>query len=288
MRKAITWLLGLGLLALGTGWTISSPPSAPETAQSGDVDAGRLVFAAAGCASCHTAPKSETIDAPILAGGKSFVSDFGTFFAPNISSDKNVGIGSWSDVDVFHAITTGVSPDGKYYYPAFPSHSYALANTEDIWDLVAYLRDLPADTTPSQAHDVGFPFNVRRGLWLWRTAFAPKDWVRPADTPELERGRYLVEALGHCAECHTPRNALGGFDQTRWMQGAPSPDGKGKVPALQGLEWSAQDIAYYLETGFTPDFDSAGGEMADVVQNTAKLSAEDRDAIAAYIKGLAP
>jgi len=232
MRKGITWLAGLGIIALAAAWVISSPPSAPETAQTGDAEQGRLIFAAAGCASCHIAPKSEKTDTPVLAGGKAFASDFGTFYAPNISSHAEHGIGSWTDAQVFHAITAGVSPTGQYYYPVFPSHSYALADPGEIWHLTAYLRSLPADATPYVSHDVSFPFTIRRGLWLWRTLFAPKQWVGPAGTEELERGRYLAEALGHCAECHTPRNALGGLDQRRWMAGAPLPVGKGNVPNL--------------------------------------------------------
>ena len=288
MRKAITWLAGLGIVAIAAAWVISRPPSAPDTAQTGDPEQGRLIFAAAGCASCHIAPKAEKTDTPVLAGGKAFPSDFGTFYAPNISSHAEHGIGSWTDTQVFHAITAGVSPSGQYYYPAFPSHSYALADPDEIWHLSAYLRGLPADATPSVPHDVSFPYTIRRGLWLWRALFAPKQWVRPADSEELERGRYLVEALGHCAECHTPRNALGGLDQSRWMAGAPLPVGKGNVPNLTPakLDWSERDIAEYLKSGFTPEYDVAGGEMTEVIANTSQLSDEDRLAIAAYLKAL--
>ena len=155
-------------------------------------------------------------------------------------------------------------------------------------DLIAHLRTLPADATPTKPHDVAFPFTIRRGLWLWRVLFAPADWVAPADTPELERGRYLVEALGHCAECHTPRNVLGGLQISAWLSGAPLPVGDGKVPGLTSdhLDWSAVDIAEYLKSGFTPEYDVVGGEMADVVENTSQLTDEDRAAIAAYVKAL--
>ena len=291
MRKTILWLLVLGAIGAGVGWIISRPPAVPDVtiAQVGDAEAGRLVFAAAGCASCHIAPKAEKGDSPVLAGGKAFATAFGTFYAPNISSHPEAGIGSWSDAELLHAIVAGVSPERQYYYPAFPSHAYALAEPNDIWNLMAYLRTLPADATPTVPHEVGFPFNIRRSLWGWRLLFAPKDWVRTADTPELERGRYLVEALAHCGECHTPRNALGGFEIDRWLAGAPLPDGKpGKIPGLTPaqLDWSATDIAEYLRSGFTPEYDVAGGEMAEVIENTSQLSDEDRAAIAAYIKAL--
>ena len=183
----------------------------------------------------------------------------------------------------------GVSPNGQHYYPAFPYASYIHATDRDIADLFAYMSTLPLSDTPSRPHDVGFPFNIRRGLGLWKLMFVSSEWAAELDeTSELTRGRYLVEGLGHCAECHTPRNAMGGLDRTRWLNGAPSPDGKGKVPALTpgALDWSAKDIAYYLESGFTPDFDSAGGDMVDVIENMSKLSASDRDAIAAYLKAL--
>lgn len=290
MRKAIIWLLGIGLIGLALGWVISRPPAMPPTlaALQGDAEAGRIIFAAAGCASCHVAQNAEASETPLLTGGHAFATDFGTFYAPNISPHPESGIGGWTDAQIIHAIQAGVSPDGRYYYPAFPNHAYALADPQDIADLVAHLRRLPEDATASKPHDVSFPFSIRRGLWLWRTMFAPKDWVGPADTPQIERGRYLAEALGHCSECHTPRNALGGLDRTRWMAGAPLPTGKGKVPNLTpaALDWSETDIAEYLRSGFTPEYDVAGGDMVDVIANTSQLSDEDRAAIAAYLKAL--
>lgn len=245
---------------------------------------GEQVFHAAGCASCHSA---EGTDA--LAGGKSFESAFGTFYAPNISNDLEHGIGDWSRHDLANAIMAGVSPDGAHYYPAFPYTTYANMEVQDTVDLIAYLRTLPADATASRDHDVGFPFNIRRLLGGWKFLFASDEWVvADVATPELERGRYLVEALGHCAECHTPRNALGGLQTDNWMRGAENPSGEGRIPSIHpdDLGWSVGDIAYYLETGFTPDFDSVGGEMVDVVENMAKLPEQDREAIAAYLVAL--
>ena len=252
--------------------------------ETGDPIAGAQVFAAAGCASCHNAESTEA-----LAGGKGFVSDFGTFYAPNISTDAEHAIGAWTEDELVNAIMAGVSPNGAHYYPAFPYTTYAKMAPQDVVDLITHLRTLPADATPSRDHDVGFPFNIRRSLGGWKILFFRGDWVvADAPTAELERGRYLVEALGHCAECHTPRNALGGLKTGEWMRGAPNPSGEGRIPSIHpdDLGWSAQDIAIYLESGFTPDFDTVGGEMVDVVDNMSQLSDEDRNAIAAYLVAL--
>ncbi|MEO0830812.1 MAG: cytochrome c, partial [Pseudomonadota bacterium] len=269
------------------------PAAAPDlTGLTGDVTRGEVVFHAAGCASCHAAPRSEGEAKLILAGGQAFPSDFGTFYAPNISPDPEAGIGSWSASDLARAVQKGVSPRGKHYFPAFPYTAYALAEAQDIVDLHAYMATLPADATPSQAHDVSFPFSIRRNLGGWKLLFGRPQWVLGGDglSETVLRGRYLSEAMAHCGECHTPRNALGGLDRSRWLAGAPDPSGKGRVPNITpaALDWSEEDIAYYLESGFTPEFDSVGGHMASVVENMAQLTPEDRAAIAAYLKAVPP
>ncbi|MEY8842863.1 cytochrome c, partial [Cribrihabitans sp. XS_ASV171] len=147
-------------------------------------------------------------------------------------------------------------------------------------------QELPQSDQASAPHEIGFPFSIRRGLGLWKAMFVDPDWVMAGElTPEQQRGRYLVEALAHCGECHTPRGALGNLDTARWMAGAPDPSGKGQIPPLtpDELTWSAGDIAYYLESGFTPDYDSAGGHMVAVIDNFAELTPEDRAAVAAYV-----
>jgi mono/diheme cytochrome c family protein len=227
--------------------------------------------------------------ADLLAGGKRFVSDFGSFAAPNISSNVEHGVGGWSDLELASAIMTGVGRDGSHLYPAFPYTAYNKAEVQDIVDLIAHLRTLPASERPSDPHDLAFPFNLRITLGPWKALFVSNDWVlSEAPTPQLERGRYLVESLGHCTECHTPRNALGGLQRSQWMAGAPNPSGDGRIPNITdgALRWSEGEIAEYLKSGFTPDFDTAGGTMAAVVRNTAKLSDEDRAAIAAYLKAI--
>lgn len=286
MRSFLKVLVPIAIIAIGIGLWLTAPSrvdAARFEALTGDPARGETVFTAAGCASCHHAPESE--DKLVLAGGQAFPSDFGTFYAPNISPSE-AGIGGWSIVDLANAVTQGVSPEGEHLYPAFPYTSYTKMEDQDVADLHAYIMSLEPSDTASKPHDVGFPFNIRRSLGGWKLLFFSDDYVMPAG--DNERGRYLAETLAHCGECHTPRNALGGLDKGRWLAGAPNPSGQGTIPALtpDKLTWSATDVAYYLETGFTPDFDSVGGHMAEVVDNFSKLSAEDRTAVANYIKAL--
>ncbi|WP_138464936.1 cytochrome c [Poseidonocella sp. HB161398] len=268
------WLTAPAKLPRETRQALSA--AAPDTAR------GERIFLAAGCASCHAAPEAEGDAKLVLAGGMRFPSDFGTFIAPNISPSAQ-GIGGWTTDDLALALTRGVSPEGRHYYPAFPYTSYIRMEPADIADLKAFLDTLPASEIPSQPHEVGFPFNIRRSLGIWKRMFLRDGWV-VADAPA--EGRYLVEALGHCGECHTPRNALGATDRSRWLAGAPNPGGEGRIPGITPaqLDWSEDDIAYYLESGFTPDFDSVGGHMAFIVENYGQLPAEDRAAVAAYLK----
>lgn len=293
MMRLLRAALILVPLGLAIFWWITRPDpilAADIAALPADPEKGRAVFFAAGCAGCHAAPEATGEDFLKLAGGRQFPSDFGTFIAPNISPDPNFGIGKWTDAQIVTAIMKGVSPKGAHYYPAFPYGSYAKADPADILSLVAYMRTLPPVAVASQPHKVGFPFNIRRTLGVWKLLFQDEDWVMQDPENELqERGRYLVEALGHCAECHTPRNILGGLEKDRWMTGAPIPGkASGKTPGItpQKLDWTAADIAEYLKSGFTPTFDTAGGEMVTVIESTSRLTDEDRLAIATYIKAL--
>jgi mono/diheme cytochrome c family protein len=289
MRRILTALILAGALVALAGIWITRPKTVdPDrfAALQGDPAVGERLFWAAGCASCHAAPESE--DKLVLAGGRRFATPFGTFVAPNISSDSEHGIGGWDLADFASALLEGTSPEGSHYYPAFPYATYTRMTDQDVAHLYAFVRALPADPTPGQPHELGFPFNIRLALGGWKLLYLRRDWVADAASPEIESGRYLVEALGHCGECHTPRTALGGPDYGRWLGGAPNPTGKGTIPPLtpDKLTWSEIDIAAYLKTGFTPDFDTAGGEMVEVVRNMARLSDEDRAAIAAYLKAL--
>ena len=279
-------------LALGYGLTRPRPlPAADLAGLTGDAAAGERVFWASGCASCHAAPGAKDADRLVLSGGLRLASPFGTFVAPNISPDPDHGIGGWSLQDFASAVKRGVSPEGTHLYPAFPYTTYTRMELQDIADLKVFMDRLPASDRANEPHEIGFPFNQRMLLGPWKLLNLDRAWVMvdPSDA-ETARGRYLVEAMGHCGECHTPRNPIGGLDLGRWMGGAPNPSGKGRIPNITpaALDWSAGDIAYYLKSGFTPDFDSAGGEMSEVVTNMAHLPEADLAAIAAYVKALPP
>jgi mono/diheme cytochrome c family protein len=232
------------------------------------------------------ADKAEGEAQLILSGGQRFPSDFGTFVAPNISQDPEHGIGNWTLLELANAITRGVSPSGEHYYPALPYASYARMEMQDVADLHAFLKTLPADPRPSQPHELGFPFSIRAGIGIWKLMFLSDDWALKGNlTPTASRGRYIAEALAHCGECHTPRTLLGGMDTARWLAGAPNPSGEGRIPNITpaGLGWSAAEIVQYLTTGFTPDYDSVGGHMVHVVENMARLPESDRQAVAEYL-----
>jgi mono/diheme cytochrome c family protein len=290
-------LISLLFLLVGglSGWMLTAPRTLPADALdglTGDITRGARIFNLGGCASCHAAPKSEDDARLVLSGGVRLPSPFGTFIAPNISPDPVAGIGNWSALDLANAMRLGTSPQGTHYFPAFPYTSYARAPLGDIVDLKAYLDTLPPSPVASLPHEVGFPFNIRRGVGGWKLLFFSADYVVDANdlSPLARRGQALVEGLAHCAECHTPRGPLGNLKRGEWLQGASNPSGKGRIPSLapgkDGLSWSAGDIAYYLKSGFTPEYDTAGAQMADLVENMSKLADDDRAAIAAYLKDL--
>ena len=298
MRRVLYAGAALVVIAGAAGWLLTAPSpleaSAISGLQPGDATRGEAVFWAGGCTSCHAKQGSEGEAQLELGGGLGLRSDFGTFVAPNISPHATDGIGSWSELDFVNAMMRGVAPNGSHYYPAFPYASYARMTEQDVVDLFAFIKTLPSVEGRASENDVSFPFSVRRGVGLWKTMYFSDDPVveLPKDAdPKVLRGQYLVEGAGHCGECHTPRDLAGGHDKSQWLAGGPSMEGSGRIPNItpseDGIgEWSESDIAYYLESGFTPEFDSAGGEMAKVIRNMAKLTAEDREAIAAYLKAI--
>ena len=297
MRKLIVALGILAVLGLAAFWLLTRPQHLAEAdiaaVGQGDAARGERIFWAGGCTSCHAAPKAEASDSPALPGGLELVTPFGTFVAPNISQHGTDGIGQWSLADFANAMQKGVSPEGEHYYPAFPYTSYARMKLSDVADLYAFMKTLPAVEGQAPGHRLGFPFSIRRGIGLWKIVnLSPKPVVQLANaSPAALAGQYLVEGPGHCGECHTPRDFGGGTDKSQWLAGAVAAEGEGIVPNItpEGGDvggWSESDIAEYLSTGFTPEFDSAGGAMADVVKNTARLSAEDRAVIAAYLKAV--
>ena len=252
---------------------------------------GAYLAAAAGCADCHT-------DWPhggrLYAGGRALTTPFGTFYAPNITPDLETGIGQWSDAQFLNALREGVRPDGSNYFPVFPYPSFTKITDDDARAIKAYLFTQPAVKQSNRAHDVAFPFSWRFLQNGWKLLFFSPGPFRPA--PErgeaYNRGAYLVTALAHCSECHTPRNWFGATQPSRFLAGtAHGPDGKAVPNITQDSEtgigkWSDDDIVTLLKDGQTPDFDFVGGAMAEVVKNTAQLTNADRHAIAVFLKSV--
>jgi len=294
LRRIFLLLVVAGAVGLAAYWWLTTPPAQlavtarPYTPNPAN---GETIFNVGGCASCHAIPNQP--DRTRLGGGLALASPFGTFYAPNISPDPNDGIGKWSETDFVRAVMKGISPEGTHYFPAFPYTSYAHAKSDDVRDLFAYLKTLPAVAGKVRDHDLPFPFNIRRNVGIWKLLFFDDRLFIPDQSrpPSWNRGAYLVNSFGHCAECHSPRNLLGGIIASQRFAGGPDPEGKGWVPNItrKGTsDWSQKDISYFLETGQTPDGDSAGGSMVPVIKNISQLSANDRDAIAEYIKSLPP
>lgn len=257
-----------------------------------DVSNGERLFNAGGCAACHSSSETGS-EPPELGGGLAMDTSFGVFHVPNISPDKSSGIGNWSMQEFASAVLKGVSPDGRHLYPSFPYASYTRMRIEDVMDLKGYLDTLPPVAQTNQSHKLKFPWNIRAGIGLWKILNLNSKPIIdvPTDSKQLQLGRYLVEGPGHCGECHTPRDWTGGLDTKHWLGGAPNPEGEGKVPNItpsdHGIgDWEEADIAYYLKSGFTPDYDTVGSLMVEVQENMAKLSDKDRQAIAAYLKAV--
>ena len=283
--------------AAATAWFFTRPEPFPASHWEGlgapDIANGERIFWAGGCTSCHAAAKSEGEARLVLSGGLPLNSPFGTFHVPNISPHETAGLGEWTLAEFGDAMTRGVGKHGEHLYPSFPYGSYARLTSKDINDLWGFMKTLPESENVAPPHDLPFPFNIRLALGGWKFLFftdQPRVTVDTAD-PKIARGQYLVEGPGHCGECHTPRNALGGFNTDAWLAGAPNPEGEGRIPNITpGSKsiggWSESDIVGYLQTGFTPDFDTVGGTMVEVQQNLAKLPAPDLEAIAAYLKAV--
>ncbi len=300
LKKLVGAVIVLGAAAAAAGWVLSAPVrlDAGTVAQLGPGDAahGKRIFFAGGCTSCHAKPGAQGDARLQLVGGLELKTPFGTFVPPNISQDQKDGIGAWSEEDFANAMLKGVSPSGEHFYPAFPYASYARMKPADIADLYAFMKTLPAVAGKAADHKLSFPFTIRRGIGLWKRLYLSAEPViaLPGGTPDkVLAGRYLVEGPGHCGECHSPRDVAGGVEKGEWLAGAVAAEGSGIVPNItpEGgsiKSWSEADIANYLETGFTPEFDSVGGAMVEVQRNMSQLTADDRAAIAAYLKVVPP
>jgi len=271
----------------------SSATAATPSADKAAIERGAYLATAADCATCHT--DSEHVGQS-YAGSRALATPFGTFYSPNITPDPETGIGRWSETDFLHALRDGVEPDGDNLFPVFPYPSFTKITDDDVRAIRAYLFSLPPVRQADREHDVPFPLSWRFLQTGWKLLFfTPGPFTPlPGKSAAYNRGAYLVNALAHCGECHTPRNWFGAVDEDRFLAGSKhGPDGK-PVPNItsdpkSGIgKWSEDDIVGVLTDGHTPDFDFVAGAMADVVKTTSKLSDEDRRAIAIYLKSVAP
>lgn len=255
----------------------------------GDARRGAYLAKAAGCVGCHTEAKE---NATPYAGGRALKTPFGTFYGPNITPHPGAGLGRWSEADFVRALRLGVRPDGAHYFPAFPYPSFTRMTDADMRDLWAYLRTLPPAARQNQSHELRFPFGWRFLVVAWKWLFfSPGAFAADATrSPLVERGAYIVEALGHCGECHTARNFLGGPKRKRFLAGAAKgPDGD-RVPNLTPSRlknWSDDDLKGFLQTGLKPDGDVPAETMGEVIRNTtAELTPGDLAAMIAYLRSL--
>jgi mono/diheme cytochrome c family protein len=294
LRK-LTILTGIAaVIAFAGFWFLTIPSVVPASAlgpHTPNLENGRTMFYAGGCASCHATPEQD--DKTQLGGGLGLKSSFGTFFVPNISPDPDDGIGKWNEAQFVTALVKGTSPEGRHYYPAFPYTSFQRMNFDDLRDLFAFLKTLPAVQDTVQEHDLPIHFKIRRTLGIWKLLFLDGAPFKPDPTKSQQwnRGAYLVNGPGHCAECHSPRNFLGAIVAGQRFAGGPNPEGEGFIPNITPARignYSEKDIEEVLDTGDIPDGDRVGGAMVEVVRNTSQLSPADRAAIAVYIKSLPP
>ena len=258
----------------------------------GDAKRGLYLAKAGGCLACHTEDRKDAVP---YAGGRVLKTPFGTFYGPNITPHPEAGLGRWSEADFMRAMRMGERPDGAHYFPAFPYASFTKITDSDLRDLWAFLRTLAPSSRANQTHDLRPLFSLRILVANWKKLFfTPGPLASDSRrTPAVNRGAYLVEALGHCGECHTPRNVLGGPNRDRLLAGTKTgPDRKGGAPNLTPTrlkQWSDGELKDFLQTGLTPDGDVAGETMGEVIRNTtSQLTPEDLAAVVAYLRALSP
>lgn len=291
------WLLLIPAIAALT-WLFRPIPTYSDTDFAnitGDPIAGEIVYRTSNCFGCHASNPLDPRKVTVLSGGKTFNGPYGTSVVPNISGDQSAGIGAWSKADFANAVARGVRPDGRVLLPVHPSSSYYKATRQDLADLFAFIRTLPDSPNIPEASDLKFPFNLEITARFWRWLRHKPNYATPVmDDPEYMRGRYLVEALGGCANCHTPRTIFGTLDTGRWMAGR-NPRSYDPVGALRsknltpaGLSWTKDEIVNYLQQGHSPAFEPARGPMAAITVNMLHVPTEDLAAIATYLKALKP
>jgi mono/diheme cytochrome c family protein len=252
----------------------------------GDAKRGEYLSKAGGCLGCHTEEKEK---ATPYAGGRALKTPFGTFYGPNITPHPDAGIGRWTEADFIRALREGRRPDGAHYFPAFPYPSFTLITETDLRDLWAYFRTLPPSNRQSEPHQLGFLYRWRFlvGIWKW-LFFTPGPFAADASkSAVLNRGRYLTTALGHCGECHTPRNFLGAPKKSQFLAGAK--DVAPNLTPTRLKNWSEADVRNFLTTGLTADGDVPAKEMGEVITNTtSQLTSEDLNALIAFLRSVLP
>ena len=261
-----------------------------DASAQGNAKRGEYLVKAGGCVGCHTEEKK---DATAFAGGRALKTPFGTFHGPNITPHPQAGIGGWTEADFIKAMRTGRRPDGANYFPAFPYPSFTKISDADLRDLWAYLRALPPSGRANQPHDLRFPFGWRFLVTFWKWLyFTPGPLADiPGAQPAVNRGAYLTQALGHCGECHTPRNLLGGPRRDRLLAGGKTPEDKdvANLTPANLKKWSDKDLAEFLTTGTTPDGDAANATMDEVIRHTtSQLTTQDLAAMIAYLRSIPP
>ena len=293
MKKSLIALMVLaaGALALAACWVLSAPavPHIALTAHNPDLVNGRTMFLIGGCSSCHAVPKQE--DATRLGGGLALPTAFGTFHVPNISSDAKDGIGRWSEAQFIAAMRYGVSPSGQHLYPAFPYTSYQAMRTEDLRDLFAYLKTLPAISGAAPDHALKFPFNVRRTVGLWKLLFLDDAPFKPdaSQSAAVEQRRLSGERTRPLRRMPFAAQSSRRDHRQPALHRWSEPDRAGRrADITQGKlhDWKVEDFVEVLDSGMTPDSDRVGGAMVEVVANTRQLGAADREAMAVYLKSL--
>ncbi|MDR3437047.1 cytochrome c [Telmatospirillum sp.] len=253
---------------------------------------GKYLYDAADCAGCHGGGRTGTPP----GGGRALATPFGTFYAPNISADPRYGIGGWSEAQFRDALRRGIAPGGKQLFPVFPFPSFSGLTDQDISDIRAYVLSLPAVPDPDKPHQIRAPFGWRPMMAVWRALFfRPGPLAAVAGkSDEWNRGNYLVHAVAHCEECHTPRNVMGALRGSRAFSGnIGGPDGQNAPNITSDSEtgigtWTIEEITHLLKTGETPDFDSVASGMAEVIRGTKMLTDDDRHAMAVYLKSVPP
>ena len=269
-------LKAVALFALSVSWISFA-------AAQGDAGRGEYLSKAGGCIACHTEDGQGAVP---YAGGRSLKTPFGTFYGPNITPHPKAGIGGWTEADFIRAMRHGRRPDGANYFPAFPYPLFTSITQGDLRDLWAYLRTLPPSSRANRDHDLSFFYRWRPLVTIWKWFFfTPGARVGIDGASDLvNRGAYLVRALGHCSECHTPRNFVGGPIRERFLAGY-----KG-VPNLTPTNlktWSDAGLKEFFQTGVTPDGDATAVAMEEVVRNTtSQLTENDVRALIAYLRAL--